>query len=190
MTLSQRRQRKTHHGAMEQVSASFVEFFRLLIAAILSAWLSGYLVRRWQYREDHVNRRADDLINEIGTLRDLCIDYWLIDSPSEQADMNRGRVLQEALEKNGAKIIALQHQIAALRSSLVSDFSSDYMSTLDQAEASLFDATTGGEFGVSSRNAEPARVRIIAGAAAAYINSVRSARNRHLSRRSIFFFGR
>jgi hypothetical protein len=177
-------------GGIEQVSASFVEFLRLLVAAILSAWLSGFLVRRWQYREDHVYKRSDDLIDEIATLRDSCIDYWLFDNPCDVTDKDQARILQGSIIKNEAKIIALQHQIAALRSSLVEDFGSDAMTALELAEASLFDAATGGEFGVSSRPADYGRARSVASAASSYINSVRSARNAHLNRRSILFFWR
>jgi hypothetical protein len=111
-------------------------------------------------------------------LTDSSMDYWLIDVPSNQP-IDRSRALQEAAVKNEAKIIALQHRIAALRSSLWDDFSSHQMSVLDQAEASLFDAATGGDFGVASRIADPGRVRLVGSAAASYINSVRAGRNRY-----------
>ena len=44
---------------------------------------------------------------------------------------------------------------------------------LELAEASFFDAATGGQFGVASRPAEYPRARLVAAAAASYINAVR-----------------
>jgi hypothetical protein len=154
------------------------EFFRLLIAAVLSAFLSGYLIRRWQYREDHIARRVDNLVEEIEAAAHVGIDYWLLDPTDGELSKKERRAIEADVARNGARILALQHQIAALRSSLQADIYPDDNNVLIQCEAAFFDAATSGDFGVASRAPDLVRVRVISGAAAKYVNQIRSAYNR------------
>jgi hypothetical protein len=118
-------------------------------------------------------------------LRDSAIAYWLIDGSPAGDDQNERR---NAIGRNEAITMALQHQIASLRSSLADDLGRDQIPILAQVEASLFDAATGGTFGVANRDADFGRGRMVSSAAASYINAVREARNTHLTRRSLLFF--
>lgn len=88
----------------------------------LSAYFSGYLVRRWQYREDHIAKRVDRLVEEIDSASGAAIDYWLLDPTDGELSSKERKAIEATVAKNGAHIVALQHRIAA-RDRLCSEIS-------------------------------------------------------------------
>lgn len=154
-----------------QAATILIEVIRLGLTAILSALLSGLWIRHWQYREDFIEKRLDDLIREVDGAADLACAYWMRDADAAKEPRD------DAIE---ADLIARQTRIGSLRS-LVSDFFDSHSGmNLQLSEANFIRALTGGDFGSSSRKYEAMRLRDIRAQAANYIGELRRARRSRL----------
>jgi hypothetical protein len=136
----------------------------LATAPLLAAFLSGYLVNRWKGRQDHIEKRFDELCDSVLATADLAADYWAGSAEDE------GMALREA------KIVAQRTKIAGLRVMLSRSVSASTDHEIQSAEAKFFRETTGGSFGVHNRVAESHRIIACHCAAADMIVAIRRAR--------------
>jgi hypothetical protein len=131
---------------------------------LLAALLSGYAVNRWKGREDHIEKRFDELCLTAQDAADLASDYW------------SGTALDEEMNLREAKILAHLAKMAGLRV-LLSGYGSQATSREMEVSESIFlRQTTGGAFGVHNRTAEPQRILACQRAAADFVVAVRRAR--------------
>lgn len=142
----------------------FAKLIGFLATPVLAALLGGYLVNRWKGREDHIEKRFDELCSSILETADLAADYWGSNAQDE------GMLQRQA---------AIQGQIAkmaGLRSLLSAYVSRSCARELAQAESIFIRQTTGGEFGVHNRTAEPQRIVECHCGAADFVVAIRRAR--------------
>jgi hypothetical protein len=146
------------------------ELARLLVTTILSALLSGFFVRHWQYREDFVENRLSDLMKEVDQAADLASSYW-----------SRDRV---EIEPNGeiceAELMAVPLRLAQLRSLVGDFFAAETNRALLEREGGFIRTLTGGDFAAKDRVKNPQTLRDIRFEAASYVNEIRNARRNRL----------
>jgi hypothetical protein len=143
---------------------------KLLATALLSALLSGFWLRHWQYREDFIESRLSDLVREVDNAADLGSSYWAKD----RAEMES----EESVR--AAELMAIPLRLGALRSVVGDFFDPATCIELLTREGRFIRALTGGEFGATDRQKSPDRLRDIRTEAAHYINGLRSARRGRL----------
>lgn len=149
-------------------SSFFQESLKILGSATVGAVLSGYLIARWKYREDSVDKRFDDLWAEISITAIAATDYWA--TKPEDPD----------LKIKAAKVMAGIARINGLTSTLA-EFISGPASKEIALESSRFLRTaTGGNFGVHNRDDDISRAADVLPAAALFAIECRRARLRDL----------
>lgn len=141
-----------------------LEILKLLCAALLSALLGGYLVTRYKSREDNVEKRLDELCDEIDRVANLASSYWQL-PPSHQD-----------VPILAAKVNAGLFKIAGLRAALSDFVSASASKEMAEAESILLRNTTGEGFGVHNRVEDLQTATQVFRTAATYTVAVRKAR--------------
>jgi hypothetical protein len=113
---------------------------------LLAAFLSGYAVNRWKGRQDHIEKRFDELVTTVLDTADLASEYWSKDAQAA------GVALCEA------KIRAQLIKIAGFRVLLTDHVSASAAREMERAESLFIRQTTGGQFGVHNRVPEMQRI--------------------------------
>jgi hypothetical protein len=126
--------------------------------------LSGYAVNRWKGREDHIEKRFDELCAAAQHGADLASEYWT------------GTVMDDGMALREAKIFASLRKMAGFRVLLQGYGSRSTVQEMQLAESHFLRGTTGGNFGVHNRVAEPQKVLECQAAAADFIVAIRRAR--------------
>jgi hypothetical protein len=133
-------------------------------APILAALLSGYAVNRWKGREDHIEKRFDELCTTAQEAADLASSYWA------------GGAQDDGMPLREAKIFAQLAKMAGLRVLLETYGSESSIREMQVAESLFLRQTTGGDFGVHNRTAQPQRIFACQRAAADFVVAIRRAR--------------
>jgi hypothetical protein len=155
-------------GEANELVEFFQETTKILGSATVGAIFSGYLVARWKYREDSVEKRFDDLWVEISSTAISATDYWA------------AKATDPDLKIKAAKVMAGIARINGLTSTLA-EFISGPASKEIALESSRFLRTaTGGNFGVHNRDDDINRAAEILSAAALFAIECRRARLRDL----------
>lgn len=136
--------------------------------ALLAALLSGYAVNRWKGREEHIERRFDELCVAIVDTANLAAEYWSEDAQSQGASLCEAKIRSHLIKIAGLRVILADH---------VSRSTSREM---EVAESAFIRQTTGGQFGAHNRTADMQRVIGCHCAAAELIVAIRRARLRDL----------
>jgi hypothetical protein len=110
------------------------------VAAVLAALLSGYVVARWRAREDHVEKRYDEMCVTAQTIADFGSEYWA------------GTPTDEGMNLREAKILGGLTKLAGLRVAIGSYISNSSVQEMEAAESTFLRAITGGDFGVHIEN--------------------------------------
>ncbi|MCP3467992.1 hypothetical protein [Bradyrhizobium sp. CCGUVB23] len=151
-------------------ASAFFDLAKLLIAAFLSAGLSGIWVSRWKASLDHAEKRIDDLCSEVMRLADLASEYWLL----EQTDP-KVPVLQARLSSGIVRLASIRVSLAKLVVGLDGP-------RVEQLEAAFFRAATGGDFAVHNRPVSSSNAAAVQHAAGALLVHIRTARMASLRR--------
>lgn len=135
-----------------------------VVAPILAAFLSGYAVNRWKGRQEHLEKRFDDLCAVVLDTAALASEYWA------------GSARDEGMRLLEAKIQGHLIKIAGLRVMLSGYISNSASREMERAESLFIRQTTGGDFGVHDRTTDLQRVVGCQCAAAELIVAIRTAR--------------
>jgi hypothetical protein len=144
------------------------QFLAFLFTPVLAAFCGGYVVNRWKAREDHLEKRFDELCTIILETADLASEYWSGSPNSPRAQLCE------------AKLHASLTRIAGLRVLLSAHISTAAQRELAQAEQILFREMTGDDFGVHNREARPQKLLACQTAAVECVLSVKRSRIRDL----------
>lgn len=147
----------------------YSDLAKTLLPPLLAAFLSGYLVSRWKTREDAIEKRLDELIQQIDLVATEAVAYWL--RPGIHPDT----------QLSGAKVAAGIAKLDGLRSTISTFLSATGNDEITTVAGHFFRETTGGDFGVHNRDADIIRALSIPRLAASYCVSVRRARMRDLA---------
>ena len=140
-----------------------IEFAKLFVSALVSAFIAVKVVNRLKSRSDHVDKRIDELCSEIRAVANLATDYWMREPSNE-------------LKPLAAKIQAGIRFVEELRVA-TSDFAPELKSEMSiRASQEFFRAATGGDFGVHNRAANLDRSVSVQYVALRYVSVVRRAR--------------
>jgi hypothetical protein len=153
---------ETQSGFTETIS-----WVKTIAPALISAFLSGYLLSRYKSKEDNLDKRCDEICKEANEVAILARDYW-IKSAQEVAQG------VEALLATDIKVRMLK--IAGLRTMIEQMLSQSATKELIRAEQLLLREITGGNFGVHNRNLDIERARSVLYEASNFTVAVRSAR--------------
>jgi hypothetical protein len=152
---------------IQDVSA-LTEALKLLVAPLLAAFLGGYLVSRWKTREDTIEKRSDEICQEIRSISENASVYW-------QKEPTDG-----ALKILAETITAGIVRVDGLRSAIAPHVSSPANDEMAKAASFFLRETTGGQFGVHNRASDLERARSVIQQAALFSVAVRQSRMRDL----------
>lgn len=145
-----------------------MEGVKILGSAVVGAMLSGYLVARWKYREDSIDKRFDDLWKEIAETAELAADYWKTKPSDPELKMKAARVMAGIARING------------LISSLAEFVSKTASKEITLESSRFLRVATGGSFGVHNRDEDASRATDVLPSAALFAVECRRARLRDL----------
>jgi hypothetical protein len=135
-----------------------------IVAAVLAAILSGYLVSRWRGREDSIEKRLDEIIEKIDEVAACASDYWQLAHTDPKVKIE------------GVKVRAGMARLDGLRSALRSVISASATEEIAIASSTFLRSCTGGDFGVHNRAPDILRASEILLVAASFSVAIRSAR--------------
>lgn len=124
---------------------TFIEASKIVGPPILTAILVGFLANRWKFREDFVDKRIDNLFEEIKELGEVCSAYWELAPGSPDLKRNEAKI--------SAGIARINSTVAALGPFL----SRSAANEISVSSSSFFRIATGGNFGVHNRPADISR---------------------------------
>lgn len=142
-------------------------WLKLAAPALISAFLSGYLISRYRSREDNLDKRCDELCSEIDKVASLAEVYW---SKSARELQEGSGTLSDATIK-----VKLQ-KIAGIRVMIEQFMSRAAANELVVEEQKLLRCITGGDFGVHTRSSDIERARTVQYVATEYLVAVRNSR--------------
>jgi hypothetical protein len=135
----------------------------MLVGAITTAYITVRFVNHKQFKGEHLDKRVDDLCEEIRQTAELGSEYWLV-SEDAARPIAATRIQTRVTLLEGLRHLA-GRDAPELLDTEVSVQAGRYLRTL-----------TGGDFGVHNRVPDIERAREIQRAASAYIREVRRAR--------------
>lgn len=145
---------------------SWLDVLRLslpaVLSAILSAILSGYLVSRWKSRRDAIERRVDELCDEINKLGDEASGLW-----SRKAIRSDSHLI--------ARIKSNLNRISRLRVMLEEYVSRSAKSEMVDSEQVFFREISGGDFESQKRPANLLKSYSVLQTTINYVMAVRAA---------------
>jgi hypothetical protein len=116
-----------------------IEFVRLLVSALVSAFIAVKVVNRLKSQSDHVEKRIDDICADIRAVADLASDYWL-KPPANDLKPVEARI---------AARIRLIEELRSATSYVAPEINSDAVLAASQE---FLREVTGGDFGVHNRD--------------------------------------
>ena len=150
-------------------ASAFWEIAKPFIPGLVAGALGGYLVTRWKTREDAVEKRLDELCQEVNRVAEFAAEYWQMASTDERLSLWQAKTVAAVARADGLR-------------SLIAPLLSKVASNEIAVEASNFlREATGGEFGVQGRQRNLNQAQYVIQAAAAYTVTIRRSRMRDLS---------
>ena len=140
-----------------------IELLKLLVSALVSAYIAVKVVNRLKSQSDHVEKRIDDICADIRSVADLASDYWIRDASNDLLP------LAVRIQARIRLIEELRQATAAVAPELTTP-------PVGEASQEFLRIATGGDFGVHNRPPEIGRASDVQNAATRYIVRVRRAR--------------
>lgn len=126
----------------------YLEYLKIVVGPVSSALLAVYIVNKSKTREDHIERRIDEICNDVRSICDFSCDYW---------SQDQSHKLIPVEVKIQTRIMYLS-RISVKASELSPELQNYHVKKLMQHFART---VTGGDFGVHNRTSDTNRIRDI-----------------------------
>lgn len=140
-----------------------VEAAKLLVSAMLSAFVAVKVVNRLKSQSDHVEKRIDDICSDIRAVADLASEYWV------RPPANELRPIEARIQARISLIERLRNAAASVAPELAAP-------SIEATSAEFMREATGGDFGVHNRAPAIDRATSVQHAATRYIGAIRRER--------------
>jgi hypothetical protein len=142
----------------------------ILAPSFIAAFLSGYLVTRWKGREDAIEKRLDEIIEEVDKVAACASAYWQLPHTDPSVKIE------------GVKVRAGIARLDGFRSALHNVMSQPANREISIAASQFLRSCTGGDFGVHNRPTDVGRASEILLVGAAFCVAIRRARMQDIER--------